>query len=77
MVQHGMQSQLKVLQSEQAKVKSAGKVGTATEELQCVINFNSSITQCMVKARENLSDFVFCLHVECHPCEKGLISGTC
>ena len=54
-----MQSQLKVLQSEQTKGKSAGKVGTATEELQYLMNFNASITQCMAKAMEHLSDFAF------------------
>ena len=54
-----MQSQLKVHQSEHPKGKSAGKVGTATEEVQYLTNFNSSITQCMAKAMEHLSDFVF------------------
>ena len=54
-----MQSQLKVLQSEQTKGKSAGKVGAAIEQLQYLINFNASITQCIVKAMEHLSDFAF------------------
>ena len=34
-------------------------MGTATEELQYLMNFNSSIMQCMAKAMEYLSDFVF------------------
>ena len=43
-VQQGMSSQLKMLQSEDSKGKSADKVGGATEELQYLISFNSSIT---------------------------------
>ena len=58
-VQQGMTSQLKILQSEHRKGKSADKVGVATEELQYLMNFNSSITQCMAKAMEHLSDFAF------------------
>ena len=58
-VQQGDQSQLKILQSEQTRGKSAGKVGAATEELQCLMNFNASSTQCMAKAMEHLSDFAF------------------
>ena len=54
-----MQSQLKVLQSEQTKGKSAGKVGAATEELQYLMNFYASITQCMAKAMEHVSGFAF------------------
>ena len=54
-----MQPQLKVLQSKQTKGKSAGKVGTATEELQYLMNFKATITQCMSKAMEHLSDFTF------------------
>ena len=53
-----MQSQLKVLQSEQTKGKSAGKVGAATEELQYLMNHNASIKQCMAKAMGYLSAFV-------------------
>ena len=54
-----MQSQLKVLKPEQTKGKSADKVGTATEELQYLMNLNASITQCMSKAMEHQSDFAF------------------
>ena len=58
-VQQNMNSQLKVLQAEHGKGKSAGKVGGATEELQYLLTFNSSITQCMAKTMEHLSDFAF------------------
>ena len=54
-----MQSQLKVLQPEQTKEKSASKEGTATEELPYLMNFNASITQCM--AMEHLSDLLLFL----------------
>ena len=50
-----------MLQSEQTKGKSAGKVRTATKELQYLMNFNASITHCMAKSMEHLSD-CFCLH---------------
>ena len=53
-----MQTQLRVLQSEQVKGKYASKVGAATEELQ-YLNFSNSITQCVVKAMEHLCDFAF------------------
>ena len=56
-VQQGMQTQLRVLQTEQAKRKSAGKVGGTTEELQYLMNFSTSITQCVAKAMEHLLDF--------------------
>ena len=58
-VQQSMASQLKILQSEHSKGKSADKVGGATEELQYLMTFNSSITQCMTKTMEHLSDFAF------------------
>ena len=50
--------QLRVLQSEQAKGKSAGKIAVP-EELQYLMNFSTSITPCVVKAMEHLSDFTF------------------
>ena len=34
-------------------------MGAATEELQYPMNFNASITQCMAKVMEHLSDFAF------------------
>ena len=58
-VQQSMTSQLKILQVEHSKGKSADKVGGATEELQYLMTFNSSIIQCMVKTMEHLSDFAF------------------
>ena len=54
-----MSSQLKMLLSEHSKGMSADKVGGDTEELQYLMTFNSSITQCMVKTIEHLSDFAF------------------
>ena len=48
-----------MLQSEETKGKSAGKVVAATEEPQYLMNLNASITQCMAKAMEYLSDFTF------------------
>ena len=58
-VQQGMQSQLKLLQSEQTKGYSAGEVRAITQELQYLMNINASITQCMAKVMEHLSDFAF------------------
>ena len=58
-VQQGMQTQLKVLQTKQAKVKSAGNAGAATEELQYLMNFSNIITHCVAKDMEQLSDFTF------------------
>ena len=51
--------QLKALQTEQAKGKSAHKTGDATEELKNLMNFSNSLTQCVAKAMEHLSDFTF------------------
>ena len=53
-----MQSQLKAIREEQ-KGKSASKVSAATEELQFLLDFNSSIYQAMAKSMEHLTDFVF------------------
>ena len=46
-------------QTEQSKGKSSEKSSTATDELQYLLIFNSSISQCMAKTMEHLSDFVF------------------
>ena len=54
-----MTDQLKVIQSEQPKGKSVNKVGTAMEEPQYLMNINSSISHCMTKTVEHLSDFAF------------------
>ena len=58
-VQDSMQSQLKVIKSELSNGKSSGKVSHAADELQFLMNFNSSITQSMAKTLEHLTDFVF------------------
>ena len=57
-MQQGMQTQLKAIQTE-GKGKSASKVATATDELQCLMDFIASISQAMAKTMEHLSDFVF------------------
>ena len=54
-----MQTQLKTLQAEQAKGKLANKTEAATEELQYLLNFSNSFTQCVAKAMEHLADFTF------------------
>ena len=53
-----MQFQLKVIRSEE-KGKSTSKVSEATEEMQFLYDFNSSICQAMAKSMEHLTDFVF------------------
>ena len=58
-VQQNMSSQRKIIQAEHSKGKLADKVGSATEELQYLMHFNSSISQCMAKTMEHLSDFAF------------------
>ena len=58
-VQDSMQSQLKVMKAEFSKGKSSSKVSQAVDELQVLMDFNSSITQSMAKTLEHLTDFVF------------------
>ena len=58
-VQGNMQAELKTIKSELSKGKSAGKMSRGTEEMQFLMNFNSSITQSMAKTLEHLTDFVF------------------
>ena len=58
-VQDSMQSQLKVIKADFSKGKSSSKVSQAADELQFLMNFNSSITQSMAKTLEHLTDFVF------------------
>ena len=58
-VQSSMQVQLRKIQIEESKGKSSEKIRSATDELQNLMNFNSSITQCMAKTMEYLSEFVF------------------
>ena len=54
-----MQAPLRVIQAEQLTGKSSEKTSTATDELQYLLNFNASITQCMAKTMKHLSKFVF------------------
>ena len=58
-VKDSMQAQLKVVKSELSKGKSSERVSHAADELQFLLNFNSSITQSMAKTLEHLTDFVF------------------
>ena len=53
-----MQDQLKTLLSE-SKGKGSSKVSSAADELQFLMDFNSSITQAAAKSMEHLSEFVF------------------
>ena len=57
-----MQAQFKTLQAEQAKGKLADKTGAATEDLQYLMNFSYSITQCVAKAKEHPVRFHLCLN---------------
>ena len=57
-IQQSMQSQLKDIRVE-SKGKSAAKVSTAVDELQYLLDFNSSVCQAMAKSMEHLTDFVF------------------
>ena len=57
-VQGDMQAQLKVIRGEN-KGKFSKKLSEASEELQFLMEFNSSITQATAKAMEHLTDFVF------------------
>ena len=58
-VQDSMQTHLKVMKSEMSKGKSSERVSHASDKLQFLLNFNSSITQSMAKTLEHLTDFVF------------------
>ena len=57
-VQQGMQEQLRTLRSE-SKGKGFTNASTATDELQYLMDFNSSITQAAAKTMEHLTEFVF------------------
>ena len=58
-VQDNMQQQLRTIRSNQGKGKSSNKVSTATDELQYLMDFKSSICQAMAKTMEHLGDFDF------------------
>ena len=53
-----MQFQLRTIQTE-SKGKTASKVSAATDELQFLLDFNSSVCQAMAKAMGHLTDIVF------------------
>ena len=57
-VQQNMHTQLRTIRTE-SKGKAASKVSAATDELQFLLDFNSSVCQAMAKAMEHLTDFVF------------------
>ena len=73
-VQQDMQLQLKTIRLEH-KGKSSSKLSTATEELQFLMDFNSSICQAMAKSMEYfLTDSVFVnmAKLKCHTAKTGL-----
>ena len=57
-VQQNMHTQLRTIRTE-SKGKAASKVSAATDKLQFLLDFNSSVCQAMAKAMEHLTDFVF------------------
>ena len=57
-VQQEMQAQLKTIRGE-SKGKVSKKISEASDELQFLMTFNSSITQAAAKSMEHLTDFVF------------------
>ena len=54
-VQKDMQTQLKTVRSER-KAKGPSRASEAAEELQFLLEFNSSITQAAAKAMEHLTE---------------------
>ena len=57
-IQQSMHSQLKAVRVE-AKGKTPAKVSSAVDELQFLLDFNSSVCQAMAKSMEHLTKFVF------------------
>ena len=57
-VQQSMKDHIKTLSSE-SKGKGSSKSSVAIDELNYLLDFNSSITQATAKSMEHLSDFVF------------------
>ena len=53
-----MQTQIKTIHGE-SKGMGSSKASEATEELEFLMDFNTSITQAVTKAMEHLTDFVF------------------
>ena len=58
-VQDSMATQLRVIQEDKAKGKSATKTQEAIDELAYLMTFNQSITHAMARAKNDLSDSVF------------------
>ena len=54
-----MQAQLRLIQTKESKGKSSERTSTVTDELQYLLNFNTSITQCMAITIKLLSELVF------------------
>ena len=57
-IQENMNTQLKAIKVE-SKGKTAAKVSSAVDELQFLLDFNSSVCQAMAKSMEHLTEFVF------------------
>ena len=57
-IQENMNNQLKAVKVE-SKGKTAAKVSSAVDELQFLLDFNSSVCQAMAKSMEHLTEFVF------------------
>ena len=57
-IQKNMNNQLKAVKVE-SKGKTAAKVSSAVDELQFLLDFNSSVCQAMAKSMEHLTEFVF------------------
>ena len=53
-----MNNQLKAVKVE-SKGKAAAKVSSAVDELQFLLDFNSSVCQAMAKSMEHLTEFIF------------------
>ena len=57
-IQENMNNQLKAVKVE-SKGKTAAKVSSAVDELQFLLDFNSSVCQAMAKSMEHLTEFLF------------------
>ena len=58
-VQDAMTAQLKIIQGDKGKGKTASKFHQAAEELDYLVTFNRSISQAMARTMQDLSDYVF------------------
>ena len=57
-IQQNMTTQLKAIRVE-SKGKGPAKVSSAVDELQFLLDFNSSVCQAMAKSMEHLTEFLF------------------